>query len=43
MDRALAVSLKMTTSQQPPTQYKIKVNNRKLIDLVIRIELTLPI
>ena len=40
MDRALAVSLKMPTSQRTPTPYKIKVNNGKLTDLVIRIELT---
>ena len=41
IDWALPVSLKMSTSQRiPNTVYKIKVNNCKLINLVIRRELT---
>ena len=40
MDCALAVSLKMSTSQRTLNTVKSKVNNCKLINLVIRIEFT---
>ena len=41
MNRVLAVSfLKLPTSQWSPAPYKIKVNNCKLIDLLITIEST---